>query len=451
MIRLRLVSRAVWRAVGLQRVAAGLLCVATIGCDLTRVSAPDLVQPPDLENPPGAAALYSGALMLLAQAFNGGPLTNANSAVVASGLLTDELGNASGSALQVGLDSRSIDDGGTLGSTSYTALQQARVQSLAAAQVIAPVAPQPSSRIGHLFAVTAYSELLLGEIFCAGIPLADVQAGAPVAYGSSLTSEQLFERALSDFDSAASYAADSVRILNLARVGRGRTLVNLGRFAEAAAAVSSLPTAYTYVTEHTTAVQPNALSASFTSGAITVSDVDGGNGLNYRSAGDPRVKAAFLRLGNDGVTGVWALTTLGAGQATPTVLASGIEARLIEAEAALQADPNDTASTGSGWLGILNALRSTAISPAMTALADPGSPAARVDLLFRERAFWLYGTAHRQGDLRRLSRQYGRSIESVWPTGAYRSGVYGTSVTMVPNLIQEGANPNYQGCLDRNP
>ena len=451
MTRLRLGSRAAWRAIGLQRVAAGLMCVAALGCDLTRVSAPDLVEPPDLENPSGATALYNGALTLLAQAFNGGPLTNANSAVVASGLLTDELGNTSGSALQVGLDSRTIDDAGTLGSFSYTALQQARVQSLAAAQVIARVAPQPSSRIGHLLAVTAYSELLLGELFCAGIPLADVQGGAPVTYGPSLTTQQLFERALIDLDSAASYASDSARILNLARVGRGRILLNLGRLAEAAAAVSSVPTTYTYVTDHATAVQPNLLSSSFTNGAITVSELEGGNGLNYRSATDPRVNAAFLRKGTDGITDTWALTTLTGGLATPAVLASGVEARLIEVEAALQANPNDTASTGNGWLGILNGLRSTAISPAMTALADPGSPPARVDLLFRERAFWLYATAHRQGDLRRLSRQYGRPAESLWPTGTYRATVYGTSVTLVPNLIQEGANPNYHGCLDRNP
>ena len=152
----------------LHGVAAGLIGVAMLGCDLTRVSAPDLVQPPALKSPSGAAALYSGALTLLAQAFNGGPLTDANSAVVASGLLTDELGNASGSALQGGLDSRTIDDGGTLGSAYYyTLLQQARVQSLAAAQVIASVAPEPASRVGHMYAATAYAELLLGEIFCA--------------------------------------------------------------------------------------------------------------------------------------------------------------------------------------------------------------------------------------------------------------------------------------------
>ena len=44
----------------------------------------------------------------------------------------------------------------------------------------------------------------------------------------------------------------------------------------------------------------------------------------------------------------------------------------------------------------------------LAALADPGTPAAREDLMFRERAFWLFGTGHRLGDMRRMIRQYGR-------------------------------------------
>jgi len=44
----------------------------------------------------------------------------------------------------------------------------------------------------------------------------------------------------------------------------------------------------------------------------------------------------------------------------------------------------------------------------LAALTDPGTAEARVDLLFRERAFWFFLTGHRQGDLRRLIRQYGR-------------------------------------------
>jgi hypothetical protein len=93
-----------------------------------------------------------------------------------------------------------------------------------------------------------------------------------------------------------------------------------------------------------------------------------------------------------------------------TVLASGIEARLIEAEAALQA------GNGGLMMQILNGLRS---SGGLTPVTDPGSQASRTDLLFRERAFWLYLTGHRLGDLRRLVRQYGRAQATVFPSGTY--------------------------------
>ena len=127
---------------------------------------------------------------------------------------------------------------------------------------------------------------------------------------------------------------------------------------------------------------------------------------------------------------------------SPVPLATGIEARLIEAENLLA---NNDAS---GWLGKLNAARTTVAG--LPPLADPGSTAARVDLLFRERAFWMYFTSHRVGDLRRLVRQYGRAAESVWPTGTYfKGGVYGADQNLPPSQAERN-NPEYPGCTDRN-
>jgi hypothetical protein len=54
-----------------------------------------------------------------------------------------------------------------------------------------------------------------------------------------------------------------------------------------------------------------------------------------------------------------------------------------------------------GWLSKLAAARARFN---MVAPTDPGTANARVDLMFRERAFSLFGTSHRVGDLRRLSR-----------------------------------------------
>jgi hypothetical protein len=74
-----------------------------------------------------------------------------------------------------------------------------------------------------------------------------------------------------------------------------------------------------------------------------------------------------------------------------------------------------------------------------------------VDQLFRERAFWMYLTAHRLGDMRRLVRQYGRGLETVYPTGSYfKGGSYGTDAVLVPHQ-DETNNPNWTACTDKAP
>lgn len=122
------------------------------------------------------------------------------------------------------------------------------------------------------------------------------------------------------------------------------------------------------------------------------------------------------------------------------ILSSGVEARLIEAEAAL--------ATGGPWLEILNDLRATQISPALEPLEDPGDAAAQLDLLFRERAFWLFGTGHRLGELRRLVHAYDRPTETVFPTGTHPIGaLYETATGIVfPWEDEAEFNPAVTGC-----
>jgi len=89
-------------------------------------------------------------------------------------------------------------------------------------------------------------------------------------------------------------------------------------------------------------------------------------------------------------------------------------------------------------------------------LADPGSDSARVRLTFQERAYWMFLTGHRQGDLRRLLRQYSKYYPNqnlVYPTGLYTApgtGEYGSDVT-APIAVSENVNPQFHGCIDRNP
>jgi hypothetical protein len=220
-----------------------------------------------------------------------------------------------------------------------------------------------------------------------------------------------------------------------------------------------------YKIEHSdnTARQNNGIFALQDNGRYSVSDGEGG-GLPFRSALDPRVPWEGPFPGFDQTIPQYInlrYTSLD----SDVPLASGVEARLIEAEAALQA------SNVATWLAKLNALRADVFSlmalhideyensleraidnssggfGQLAPLADPGTAAARVDLMFRERAFWMYTTGHRLGDLRRLARPvatggYGRG-GNVFPTGVYhKGGNYGTDVAF-PITFEEVNNPNF--------
>ena len=219
---------------------------------------------------------------------------------------------------------------------------------------------------------------------------------------------------------------------------RGRALLGLGQFAQAGTAVAAVPTNFNYQIFHstTTARQTNQIPVQFGADIFSVSNNEGTNGLNFASAADPRVPTLSTGVSrNDGVTPMTQYTRYTA-QSDPVTHASGVEARLIEAEAAL------AAGNPALFVSKLNDARATV--PALAPLADPGTATARVDLLFRERAFWMYLTAHRLGDLRRLVRQYSRAAESVFPTAAYhKQGLTrGTNVAFVIPQPEEN-NPSY--------
>lgn len=426
-----------------RHVCAALLTMALClsGCSaLTDVKATDVTDPDALANPAGAATLYAGAIATFTSAFAAYPIAQ----FLASGLIADEFITAPPQGSWADFDFRVLEEPG--GQWPYEELQRARIAALQAIEGLRTNAPEPPSRIGEMFAYIGYVETFLGENMCSGIPLSALVDNEPV-FGEQLTTAQMFEHAVSDFDSAAAYAGTSSEALNLARVGRGRALLNLARFGEAADAVRDVPTDFRLQVEMsaTTTLEYNGYYYSaYLFSYVTVHDSEGTNGLNFVSANDPRVPLQ-LGEGNYGLPH-YQLPKYSDPNA-PVELASGIEARVIEAEAAYQENPSDVSAAG--WLGILNELRATAITPALPPLDDPGDNVGREDLIFRERAFWLYATGHRHGDLRRLVRQYDRDVESVFPTGLTVHGIpYGQDVNIAPPERQE-TNPNYTGCLDR--
>lgn len=428
-------------AMRLRRLAAAFALAVAACSDLTKVESPDVVQPSQLANAAGADALTNGALSsiygpFIAFAYN-------------AGVFSDEfmLPTIYTTFADIDFRTQSI----TFSEYGPIAMHASRTLAKQAIDARRLYAPTPPSKIAQLFAVRGFAELYLGEVSCNGTPLTELENLKPV-WGGPIPSDSMLKRAVADFDSALVFAADSARILNYIRVARGRALVGLGRFPEAAAAVAAVPTNYVYNAEATTAVagQSNTIWNNNNLKTISVSNREGINGLDFVSANDPRVPTSSLGVGTDALSPVYLFTKY-TSLTSPIPMANGIEARLIEAEAALKANNNDATITGSGWLGILNSLRATAITPALPALPDPGNYNARVDLLFRERAFWLFATGHRMGDLRRLLRQYGRTVTSTWPTGPYKAGVnYGTDVVFILTLSEQ-SNPNVHYCTDKNP
>jgi hypothetical protein len=138
------------------------------------------------------------------------------------------------------------------------------------------------------------------------------------------------------------------------------------------------------------------------------------------------------------------------------VLASWVEARLIEAEAQLDG------GSSAAYLPVLNDLRANVVdilpglgitpdgTEELDPLTDPGTAEGRVRQLFEERAKWLWFTGHRLGDLRRMIRQYGFTQDQVFPTGTpIFGGVYGGDVNF-PIPFQEANNPEFDGqCFNR--
>jgi len=421
-------------------VAAALLAACSTG-QLTDVETPDQITPEQANSPTGAAALRSSALGNFANFFAGDNAGGGIGMNIATGLLGDEMLNARGGTEH--LDSRAVNEA-VFPATVWSTFGQANTQIIRAIKSITEFAPAGAtkvSQIAQLYMLNGFTYVIVAEGYCNGIPVGNADDANPKT--EILSNVDLFNRAIAQFDTAlATAAATDAKVRNAALVGKARALVDLKRYGDAATAVAAVATDYVYNVEYSnTTIINDVYDWMYATPNFGPSDREGGNGLNYVSSGDPRIKvdATQTRPGQDG-TPIWRTLMFTRGDA-PVPLATGIEARLIEAEDLL--DKNNV----TGWLGKLNAARATL--PALPNLADPGTPAGRVDLLFRERAFWMYFTAHRVGDLRRLVRQYGRAPNTVWPTGNYfKGGVYGPDMNLPPSQAERN-NPDYTGCANR--
>ncbi len=395
--------------------------------------------------------------------------------ILDGGLLTDELNrdNTAEESQGKGIDERFLPEVQTaLGIGQYATLQKLRGQAMMARAVLARYGEDLSPAIrGRLFAIEGYAVMLLADQYCAGMSLSTLEFEGDYTYKPSLSIAETYEQAAILFDSAIAISSDSIGVITLATVGKARALVGAGRLADAYAVARPVLTSDAY-----------RIRASFITGyndnefvkRASVSDREGWNGLPYRTSRDPRsvsdTATMRVNVGTDPTTRFLIFPRKYAtGDSFSVAVASGIEARLIEAEYQL--------SKGNvpEWLSLLNTLRTNGtfsridVLPDATVdtvwnagtggvdrlapLNDPGTPEARVSLLFEERAYWLFLTGQRLPDLRRLVRQYARDREQVFPTGTYLSGMstygeYQNSINM-PIPWYERRNPLFHGCTNR--
>ena len=433
----------------------------------------DVAVPGSVDDPAALPSILAGAIGDFGNAWNGGGDFNQ---VTMSGQLSDELHNTETFPTRIENDQRrqQYQSNGSLQNLFY-AVQQARASADFAVSSYVKLEQPTNVGVAEALNTSALSYILMAENYCGAVPISTVDENNVFNYGPALSTDELLNTAVRKADSAfanatatggAGAAAKRTEQARLARIVKARALLNLNKPAEAAAAIggeTGVATTFQYIYKHseTTNRQNNGTWGNTINGSrFGVPDREGTNGLPFRSDGnlvgtvkDPRVPNS-VRTTNSG-RGFDNSTTLFLQQKyskrdTLAIIADGVEARLIEAEAALRAGDYTSA------LATMNALRANAglfrlrgyldadqQPRLLAALAPEATPAAQADQLFKERAYWLYLTSHRLGDLRRLVRHYGRAAESVFPTGAYhKSGTYGTDVNS-PIPQAEDNNPNF--------
>lgn len=415
----------------LARWSSAMLLLAPIAaCNLISdsldVTAPDKIERGPLEQPQNAQILLNGAIADFECALG--------SFIVAGGLMSGELIESTATASRWSYDRRDISSNETHYSTFgceaigvYTPISTARwtadnILGLLQSWTDEQVAGR-QEKIAMAAAYAGYSRLLLGEAFCS----------AAIDIGPEMDSQAIFAQAEEKFDLAIASAGANANLLNLAKVGRARALLNQGDAAGAAAAVAGVPDGFVWNATYGTDNGRRFNRVYDENGSGQVTSV----AAAYRNLGDPRVPVLDAGdVADDARTPLFLqqkYTTLG----TPIPLASGDEARLIRAEALLASGDRP------GAVAIFQALRSEKGAPTLTA----GELAALSDtqLLAQERARELFLEGQHLYDVRRLTLPLVPAAGTGYSTVYNKGGDYGDQRCMPLPDVERFNNPNIGG------
>ncbi len=470
------------------------------GCNTDQavaVTDPNSLSPTAVNNAGATPALVQGAIFQFRGGYSG---FGGDAFLTSSAVITDEFYYGDTFTTRNAADSRNLQPPalGNVSDAAFNFLQNARVQARRAFVQVQrfttpATATADSATLAQMRAVEGYVYVTLSEGWCGSIPFTALPDSGTIdpnnlAYGTPIGTTAMNDTAIARFNDALKYGPAA----NLAKIGKARALLNEGRFAEAAAAASTVPMTYVYLLEHSSnsANEYNPVASLQQNGRYGISNLEGGTtttsagattalrpdatapvltnataaGLPFRAINDPRIpyevktSKCFTSSINCFLNDNYPTF------ASAVPLASGVEARLIAAEALYQ-----TAQYGP-MLDTLNALRANAATliaklypgqkQVFTATLAPlaatsiATQTAAQQTLFAERAYWLFNTGHRQGDLRRLARApYGFATNAVFPSGPFfRGGTYGNDVAFpLPQTEQNNPNFNPAACSTTTP
>lgn len=300
-----------------------------------------------------------------------------------------------------------------------------------AEQVIESLGNEPGTdlNVARAALTSGFGLTLQAEAFCEG-----TMRGPGNTPGPLMSVNELLNTAIDRFDvaiqrGAAAAGDEAASIVNAARVGKGRALLQAGQGSAAASAVANVPESFVFNVAY---VDDPGSRGRLGNGVFFFSAGGSRESLvvppHYRAMEDPRI--TFFDSGRDGQDStlrLWSQLKY-SNWASPIRLASGLEARYIEVEAgqspaAMLAFINERRAVGGQ-----DPISTTNLTELNEALMDQ-----------RSRDFWL--EAKRMGDTR---RQPGRVPNVLQPGPYYKpniGNVEDQTCWPIP-FAERNANPN---------
>lgn len=399
---------------------AAAIAVGVAGCDMD-VTYPTVLDASQFDPTGDANTLAMSAQSLFTRAY-------AN-AIPYSGMFSEEVwvGAVRQETNDIG---RRVMTAGTsdVNSALWSPLQRALATNELAIDLLGAGEAATTVHLARAAMNSGYSMVLIAEHFCQGT----------IRVGPALEPEEMLDTAVTRFQRAIDVTddltgTDATRILNASRVGLGRAYLQQKDYANAAAAVAGVPDDFNLnavmIDDANNRVLGNLVySYDFGSRLLVVPP-------DYRALNDPRVPWLDTGLDAQATELDYYQQRKYTGYATPIRVASGLEARYIEAEARLMGTPSSTTEA----LDLIAERRAANGQGVFAGTTQAEILAELMDQ--RAREFWL--EAKHTGDWRRNPAATPYVAAAGTPFYKPTQGNFGDATCLPVPLAEVNANPNF--------